>query len=44
MFFGGDNLEAKKYDALKLGVQLSFPLYACAKEVVRVIHKYEGEK
>jgi len=25
-----------KYDALKLSVQISFPLYACAKEVVRL--------
>ena len=31
-----ENKETNKYDALKLGVQISFPLYACAKETVRL--------
>lgn len=31
-----DNKVENKYDALKLGVQISFPLYACAKETVRL--------
>ena len=30
----------KNYDALKLENQISFPLYACAKEVVKVYRKY----
>ena len=31
-----ENKKYEKYDALKLGVQISFPLYACAKETVRL--------
>ena len=30
----------KNYDALKLENQISFPLYACAKEVVKVYREY----
>lgn len=30
----------KNYDALKLENQISFPLYACAKEVVKVYRQY----
>lgn len=37
------NLETKNYDALKLGVQLCFPLYACAKETVRLYKPYLDE-
>ena len=36
-------MEDKKYDALKLGVQISFPLYACAKETVRLYKPYLDE-
>ena len=32
-----------KYDALKLGVQISFPLYACAKEMVRLYKPFLDE-
>ena len=28
-------METQKYDCLKLGNQLCFPLYACSKEIVR---------
>lgn len=35
--------EYGKYDALKLGVQLCFPLYACAKETVRLYKPYLDE-
>ena len=38
-----DNKETNKYDALKLGVQLCFPLYACAKETVRLYKPYLDE-
>ena len=31
--------QTKKYDSLRLGNQLCFPLYACAKEVVRQYRK-----
>ena len=34
---------ADKYDALKLDNQLCFPLYACAKEVVRAYKPYLEE-
>lgn len=34
-----DNREIKKYDCIRLGNQLCFPLYACAKEVVRQYRK-----
>ncbi|MBR2504027.1 MAG: MarR family transcriptional regulator [Oscillospiraceae bacterium] len=30
----------KNYDALKLNNQISFPLYACAKEAVKVYREY----
>ena len=30
-----DVMETKKYDSLKLENQICFPLYACAKEIVR---------
>ncbi|MBQ9844556.1 MAG: MarR family transcriptional regulator [Oscillospiraceae bacterium] len=30
----------KNYDALKLENQISFPLYACAKEVVKIYRDY----
>ncbi|MDO4530721.1 MAG: MarR family transcriptional regulator [Bacillota bacterium] len=33
----------EKYDALKLGVQLCFPLYACSKEMVRLYKPYLDE-
>ena len=33
----------KNYDALRLENQLSFPLYACAKEVVKVYRSYLAE-
>ena len=36
-------MDDKKYDALKLGVQVSFPLYACAKETVRLYKPYLDE-
>ena len=36
-------MDDKKYDALKLGVQISFPLYACAKETVRLYKPYLDE-
>ena len=32
-----------EYDALKLGNQLCFPLYACAKEIVRRYKPYLDE-
>ena len=38
-----ENKEYGKYDALKLGVQLCFPLYACAKETVRLYKPYLDE-
>jgi len=38
-----ENKENNKYDALKLGVQLCFPLYACAKETVRLYKPYLDE-
>ena len=38
-----ENKEHGKYDALKLGVQLCFPLYACAKETVRLYKPYLDE-
>ena len=38
-----ENKENNKYDALKLGVQISFPLYACAKESVRLYKPYLDE-
>lgn len=38
-----DNNDNKKYEALKLGVQLCFPLYACAKETVRLYKPYLDE-
>ena len=38
-----ENIEKNKYDALKLGVQLCFPLYACAKETVRLYKPYLDE-
>lgn len=34
---------ANKYDSLKLNNQLCFPLYACAKEVVRIYKPYLDE-
>lgn len=34
---------AKKYDALKIENQLCFPLYACAKEVVKKYRPYLEE-
>ena len=34
---------ADKYDSLKLNNQLCFPLYACAKEVVRIYKPYLDE-
>ena len=37
------NNENNKYHALKLGVQISFPLYACAKESVRLYKPYLDE-
>ena len=39
----GDIMVDKKYDALKLGVQISFPLYACAKESVRLYKPFLDE-
>ena len=39
----GDIMGDKNYDALKLGVQISFPLYACAKETVRLYKPYLDE-
>ena len=36
-------MDNKKYDALKLGVQISFPLYACAKESVRLYKPFLDE-
>ena len=38
-----DIMVDKKYDALKLGVQISFPLYACAKESVRLYKPFLDE-
>ena len=38
-----ENKENNKYDALKLGVQLCFPLYACAKETIRLYKPYLDE-
>ncbi|MBR3992952.1 MAG: MarR family transcriptional regulator [Anaerotignum sp.] len=38
-----DNKETNKYDALKLGVQLCYPLYARAKETVRLYKPYLDE-
>ena len=38
-----ENKETNNYDALKLGVQLCFPLYACAKETVRLYKPYLDE-
>ncbi len=35
--------EYGKYDALKLGVQLCFPLYACSKEMVRLYKPFLDE-
>ena len=32
---GGDKMSEKKYDCLRIENQLCFPLYACAKEIVR---------
>ncbi len=34
-----DNIE-KKYETLKLGNQLCFPLYACSKEIIRKYKPY----
>lgn len=36
-------MDAEKYEALKLSNQLCFPLYACAKEVVRRYRPYLDE-
>ena len=33
-------MEDKKYDALKIENQLCFPLYACAKETIRLYKPY----
>ncbi|MBE5827103.1 MAG: MarR family transcriptional regulator [Butyrivibrio sp.] len=33
----------EKYDALKLGNQLCFPLYACSKEIIRKYKPYLDE-
>ena len=38
-----ENKENNKYDTLKLGVQLCFPLYACAKETIRLYKPYLDE-
>ena len=35
LFAGGDKMSETKYDCLKIENQLCFPLYACAKEIVR---------
>ena len=35
-----ENKEINKYDALKLGVQISFPLYACARETIKLYKPY----
>ena len=32
-----------KYDALKLDSQLCFPLYACARKIVKLYHPYLSE-
>ena len=37
------NMEDSKYDVLKLENQICFPLYACAKEVVRKYKPYLDE-
>lgn len=34
-----DNIKNDKYDCIRLGNQICFPLYACAKEVVRQYRK-----
>lgn len=34
-----DNIKHDKYDCIRLGNQICFPLYACAKEVIRQCRK-----
>lgn len=40
---GGIGMNADKYECLKLGNQICFPLYACSKEIVRRYKPYLDE-